>query len=260
MIINNTFIYVKQYHAVNNVKDTTIIITHGLAAYSKSFIDTAEYLQSNGFNVIIYDLRGHGRSLGKRGSIDSYKSYIKDLHELVLHAKKETSNIYLIGHSLGGVITNLYVTKYNNVDGAIVAASPTDFLPMTNKLRYIPSFLINSKKLSTNFHDTKLVTDGSYTKDSYDLDYVTVKITTEVLIKGIKKLKKNFSKYTTPVLFLYSEQDLLVPKSNGEYIMENIASKDKKLIVYKNSKHNIFSDIEQVTAWDDIIKWIDERL
>lgn len=260
MIINKTFIYVKQYNAVNNNKDTTIIITHGLAAYSKSYIETAEYFVKQGFNVITYDLRGHGRSLGKRGSIDSYKTYLKDLHELVLLAKKEVSNIYLIGHSLGGVITNLYALKYNNVDGVIIAASPTDYLPMTNKLRYIPGFLVNNKKLQTNFHDTKLVTDGSYTKDAYDLDYVSLNITTAVLVKGIRKLKKNYIKYITPALFLYSEQDLLVPKSNGEYILNNISSKDKELIIYEKSKHNVFNDIEKETIWNDITKWIDKRL
>ena len=45
MIINDTFVNVNEYNQ-NSKLDTTIIITHGLGEYSKSYIETAEKLMN----------------------------------------------------------------------------------------------------------------------------------------------------------------------------------------------------------------------
>lgn len=259
MIINDIFINVNEYQAKNNEKDSTIIFTHGLAEYSKSYIEIAEFFQSKGYNVITYDLRGHGKSYGKRGYVDSYKDYVSDLNELVIYAKKKSKKVYLVGHSMGGIITNIYAATYNNVDGIIISSSPTNYLNSIKSIRFVPKVLINNKKLKTNFDDSKLVANNTYIKDEFDLDYVYLKIATEVLIKGIKRLKKSYYKYTLPALFLYSQKDLLVDYSNGQYIMDHIASKDKQLNVYSNSNHNIFNDIEKHQIYNDMLKWLEDR-
>lgn len=259
MIINDNLLNVNEYLPESNIKDTTIIFTHGLAEYSKSYIEIAEFFVNNGFNVITYDLQGHGKSHGKRGYIKSYKDYVKDLHELVLYAKKQTSNVYLVGHSLGGIITNLYVSTHNNVDGVIISSSPNDYLERLDKLRKIPKFLINNKKLKTFFNDPNL-SSAKYEVDAFDLDYVYVRISTEVLIKGMKELHKIFSNNTTPVLFLYSKNDKIVNYSHGEFGMEQIGSSDKTLILYEKSNHNIFTDIEKDIIFNDMLEWILKRL
>lgn len=261
MIINNTFINVNEYFAKNNVHDATIIITHGLAEYSKYYDEIAKYLQTNDFNVITYDLKGHGKSFGKRGSINSYKEYLKDLSELVSYAKKKTKKVYLIGHSLGGVITNLYVLKYGNVDGVIISSSPTFYLPAIEKIKYFPfKYFLRNKKMYTNFKDSRLLNNNNYVKDVYDLEYYYFNIGHEVLYKGIKYLNKNFDKYLTPVLFIHSKSDELVDYKHSENIYKKISSKDKNIILLDKSYHNIFNDIEKELVYKNILDWLVERV
>ena len=128
MILNDVFINVNIYNASKDIKDTTLIFTHGLGEYSKSYNEVARFFQNEGFNVLTYDIRGHGKSSGKRGYIKTYQHFLDDLKELVSFAYSKTSKVFLVGHSMGGLITNLYASTYNNVDGVIITASPTNYL------------------------------------------------------------------------------------------------------------------------------------
>lgn len=261
MIVKDNFINVNEFIPnENNSKNTTLIITHGMGEYSKSYKEAAEALKEKGFNVITYDLYGHGKSFGKRGYIKKYQYYLNDLDRLVKYAYENTKNVFLIGHSMGGVITNLYASIYNNINGVIVTSSPTDYLPKLSKVRYIPKVFLNNKRSRTNFKDSKLVHENNYVVDGYDLEYIYFKLINEVLFKGIRRLKKNYKKYVTNALFIYSSSDEIVSPSNGKYIMEKIISKDKTLLVYENSYHNIFNDVEKDMLIEDISKWVIERI
>lgn len=259
MIINDNFINVTEYTPTNNDKNATIIFTHGLAEYSKSYIEIANFFKDNGFNVITFDIQGHGKSHGKRGYIKSYNDYINDLHEIVLYAKRNTEKVFLVGHSMGGVITNIYVSRHNNVTGVVISSSPTDYLDRIKSFRYVPKVLINNKKLKTSFNDPKL-SGEKYVKDAFDLDFVYVRITTEVLIKGIKEFKENANKLITPALYLYSKKDVMVNYENGSKGLSMISSKDKELILYENSNHNIFNDVEKEKIFTDMLNWFNKRI
>ncbi|MAZ47187.1 MAG: hypothetical protein CME65_01410 [Halobacteriovoraceae bacterium] len=87
-----------------------LVVTHGLGEHSGRH----QYMYkifSQYFNICLYDLRGHGRSSGKRTSVDSFKQYTNDLGE-VLDFLSETylmKDFVLFGHSMGGLITASYM-------------------------------------------------------------------------------------------------------------------------------------------------------
>lgn len=87
MLINNTLFFVKN-HEVENPK-ASVIITHGIAEHSGRYEKLVESLNAASYRVVRYDLRGHGQTEGPRGKLKSYKQPIEDLHELVLHVKKQ---------------------------------------------------------------------------------------------------------------------------------------------------------------------------
>jgi len=259
MIINDSFVNTNEYNS-NNKLDTTIIITHGLAEYSKSYINAALAFEKAGFNVITYDLRGHGKTRGKRGYVKSYKDFVNDLDTLVKYAYKETNYVYLIGHSMGGVITNIYTAINNSVDGVIITASPTNFLKELNLLRFVPKFITNGIKVKTNFKDATMSSINNYQKDAYDLNYFYFKIINETMFKGMKVLRKNLDNYDTPILMIYSKSDKAVGVEQATHFLSKIPVADQKLLVYEDSYHNLFVDIEFDKLINDITEWIKERI
>src|SRR5690554_4338854 len=105
------------YKTTSKTKNKTVIITHGLAEYSKSYIMFKDALNKAGYDVITYDLRGHGKNITSRGTVNSYTDLLDDLDYLVNEAYKNTNKVFLYGHSLGGVIVNLYTNTKRKTDG-----------------------------------------------------------------------------------------------------------------------------------------------
>lgn len=58
-----------------------IIGTHGLGEHSGRHTYLFDLFASD-FNICLYDLRGHGKSFGKRGNVGSFSDYFDDLEAL----------------------------------------------------------------------------------------------------------------------------------------------------------------------------------
>lgn len=258
MLINNAFIHVNKYR-VKEPK-ATVIITHGVAEHSGRFAEFAEKLNTKGFDVITYDIRGHGQSSGKRGAICNYKIYLEDLHSLVLLEKNYSSNkIFLLGHSLGGIITNLYALNYDKVDGTIIVASPTNYIKGTQFLRLFSYKLIGGIKIKTNFSDPKLSHNAHNINDPLNLQYFKMSLVGEVMIRGMKHLIKGLPTYKVPTLILQGERDKLVPLDMTKGSFDINGSKDKELLTYEHSMHDLLHDVERDKVFKDIVKWLGKR-
>ena len=87
-----------------------LIATHGLGEHlgrHQYLID----LFAQDFNILLYDLRGHGKSSGRRAHVDIFTRYYQDLEEIILMLKDKESmeRFVLFGHSMGGTIVCGYV-------------------------------------------------------------------------------------------------------------------------------------------------------
>lgn len=89
--------------------DKTVVIVHGYAEHGGRYIERAQLFVDAGFRVLIPDVRGHGRSGGQRGHVMEFGTYLDDL-AVVLH-EAEGSEIYLFGHSHGGLIVAAWLTE-----------------------------------------------------------------------------------------------------------------------------------------------------
>src|SRR5574344_306324 len=88
-----------------------ILIIHGIAEHSGRYDHVVKALNKAKFNVFRFDLRGHGRSGGKRGYVKNLDTLLSDVYYLVEYIKgKYRGKIFLLGHSLGGGIANIYAS------------------------------------------------------------------------------------------------------------------------------------------------------
>ncbi|MFB5029655.1 MAG: Monoacylglycerol lipase [Candidatus Phytoplasma pruni] len=257
MFINKNFFYIN-FKKVPNPK-ANIIITHGLGESSQDYLPLADFLCQAGYNVILYDVRGHGKSGGSRGDVNNFHVLVDDLASLVKEIKKKSSlKIFLIGHSMGGIITNAYMVKYGEVNGSIISSAPTHTL--NNKHLKYPFYWFNFKPRKLNFLSNKIAHTPIYKGYfPYHLEYVTPRLMRNLLVLSPQYLQKRLSFYVGSVLFLYSIQDKIISFKNGSFLFEKVPSKDKKLILYQESYHNLFHDIEAAKAFEDTVLWLDQR-
>lgn len=262
MLINDVLIHVKR-NDVNDAKGT-VIITHGIAEHSGRYEEITQKLNEAMFSVVRYDIRGHGLSQGKRGALKSYHQTIDDLHELVLEEKKnQPKKLFLIGHSMGALIVNMYGVKYHDVDGIISSAAPSNFINDVLPFRFIGYRWLGFLTKKTNFADDQLsrikAVEEAYIQDPLNLKKFYFSLAGNMFVGGVRYLNKHIKAYQTPVLLLHGENDKIVPMQFSKRLFELLTVEDKTLITYPDAYHEIFNDLDREKTFADVILWLNQH-
>lgn len=247
-----------------------ILINHGFAEHLGRYDYVAEKLNKSDYTVYRYDLRGHGQTKSTKGYINSYEDFIEDCDAMVELIKSENKDlpIFMLGHSMGGFVTCLYGIKYEDkLKGQIFSGPAVNTLPSvrgirSNLLEFINVFLKN--KIIKNPVEKhicsveQVVTD--YMNDPLVLKEATVNFYVQFLVRGQKYINKNISNYKYPCFIAHGKEDKIVPKEIGQYLHDNISSKDKEIKIYDNLYHEILNENERDEVLGDMIEWLDKRI
>jgi len=221
-----------------------ILIIHGFAGGTYDQEDLANYLELNSnFDVYQFTLPGQSRNLSKV----NYQEWIKACEDKMSWLiKNGYDNIYLIGHSMGGVIASYLATKYKQVKKLVLAA---------------PSFhYFNAVKDDLNIKDSIKVAPKvieQYDKEEIVGKFLKLNITT---IKEFITLVKEYYAYpkniSCPVLLLHGSNDHLVPKTSVEYVYNELNKNIKKVIYISGVNHEVFKNSRQ----EEIFKLVEDFL
>jgi len=113
-----TFNEIDTYYSVSG-KGYPIILIHHLAGNTKSWFNQISHLAKN-YQVIAYDLRGHGRSAEPKQAFT-----LDDLADDLFLLLKELriGKCSIIGHSIGGMIAPLFALKRTSMVDALLIVS-----------------------------------------------------------------------------------------------------------------------------------------
>lgn len=261
---------VELFYHIDNVEKpkANIIINHGFAEHIGRYDYVAKCLVDAGYNVLRYDLRGHGKSKGPKGYIESYLDFLLDADAMVDLMKSINPGLetYMIGHSMGGLITTLYGVNYpDKLNGQILSGAANGKIPGANKIMAkglsIAAKLMPFKQLKNPVGAelcsvTEVVED--YIKDPFVLKSATFNFYNEFFNKATDDVINNLDKYNLPVLILHGEKDAIVPASISENLYDKISSENKELVIYPNLFHEIFNEKTKDEVIDKVISWLDD--
>lgn len=123
---NGVTLHVQQLGATGRPGQPTIVLVHGIATDSLAswYFTVGKPLADAGLRVVMYDLRGHGRS-DRPPTGYRLEDFVGDLAAL-LPALGVTEPVYLLGNSFGGTIGYSYAVEYpDRVAGlAVIESEP----------------------------------------------------------------------------------------------------------------------------------------
>lgn len=101
-----------------------VVTVHGLGDHSGRYEAFARRCVAAGLSVYGLDLRGHGRSHGRRGHARSFDYLLRDLDRLRRRVGRPDERLWLFGHSLGGLLVLRYLQEFAGpaVSGAVSVA------------------------------------------------------------------------------------------------------------------------------------------
>jgi pimeloyl-ACP methyl ester carboxylesterase len=99
-----------------------LLLVHGGLDHARNWDWVARSLREH-FHVYAMDLRGHGNSAWAPGAIYSIAEHVLDIATLVDLLTNDVLGgpVYLIGHSLGGILTLLYAGLYPDRASKVIA-------------------------------------------------------------------------------------------------------------------------------------------
>ena len=95
-----------------------IQMVHGMQEHKERYYPFIEYLNKNGYSVVISDMRGHGEDAPLLGHIADKKGekiLIDDQNKIYEYIKENFKGlpVYLFGHSMGSIISRVLLQRYS---------------------------------------------------------------------------------------------------------------------------------------------------
>lgn len=219
-------LYYQSWHPQASAK-AVLVIVHGHGAHSGIFTRMVEYLVERDYIVYSFDLRGHGRSPGQRGYINSWAEYRADLTAFLklVTTKEPNFSLFLIGQSMGGTIALEYVLQESNPLQGLILMSPALGLGISSwKLllgkilsRVRPHFALNAGiSISASSRDPEVVAANA--QDPLRHRQGTARLATE-LLKTINWVNAHASQIQVPLLMLHGGADLVTLPENSRLFL-----------------------------------------
>ncbi|MCX6306357.1 MAG: lysophospholipase [Bacteroidetes bacterium] len=103
-----------------------ILLVHGLSDHAGRYCHAGAFFTAAGYAMIIVDLRGNGRSFGKRGHFPSFDIVMDDISLFleVVSKRHPSLPVILYGHSMGGNLVLNYLIRHAPPVVCAVATSP----------------------------------------------------------------------------------------------------------------------------------------
>lgn len=253
-----------------------IVIIHGLAEHGSRYRETAECLSGNGWAVYACDLRAHGLSPNPpkagRVHVNRFTDYFNDVDAMTSLAKKhhEGLPLFILGHSMGGLITISYVlAKPEGVAGAIISSpalgthpefKPPLFLKMmVSILSFLaPRVLVDSKL------DTQAISrDPDVVKAYMDDPLISQKISARwysELLKAMKRANANAGSLSIPMLLMQSGSDRLVDPDAPSRWARSAPEEWVELVVWEDLYHEMLNEPEKDRVRAKILGWLNARI
>lgn len=134
-----------------------IVLLHSYGTSSASLLYDSTAFQIKGYQTVIVDLLGHGKSNSLPASFGPKD--IEYLHLLITHLQKDSDlPLLLYGKSYGASIAAQYIEAYGNIDGFIAVAPMTNFtkaaVELSNSTSPFLKFFINDEWLEKEVENT----------------------------------------------------------------------------------------------------------
>ena len=242
-----------------------LIIIHGGGDHSGRFENVVNAVVPDGFGIYMFDLRGHGKSPGKRGHINSWQEYRDDLSafvELVRPMNPEVP-LFLFGHSMGAIIALDYCIRHQPDFAGVICTSPA-----IGKLG-IPPFLFRlAKVLDKTWPSLVLPNRLVVPHLSRDADFIkrtqadplyhtlsSPRFGMEML-KTIDFVHANASSFKLPFYLIHGQDDKIASIEGSRRFKANLSHPDVIFKTYEGGYHELFNDLDKETVLNDLKEWL----
>jgi acylglycerol lipase len=247
-----------------------VCIIHGGLEHSGRYSHVGNALGNSGYTVATIDLRGHGRSEGRRIFVRDFDDYLNDVRCLLAEAQAKVPGrpIFLLGHSLGGLIATRFVLVDRPVLAGLVLTGPlfefgSGISRLARMLALILSRFFPTLALADAVDTTKVSRDpavvSAYLADPLNHHgKMPVRTGTEVM-RAMAEVNARMEELKVPLLIFHGTGDGLAHPAGSQLLHARAASTDKTLRLCEGLFHEVLNEPEHPALLSEMVSWLDRR-
>lgn len=236
------------------------LLVHGLGAHSGRWDFLAEFFLKEKVSSYAIDLPN-------LNSVSTFYDQILRIRKIAVKENPQ-KKIFLVGESLGGLVSFLLAAGQPELFDGVVCISPAfatkkpigllEGLKMLSPLLYDPG-----RKVDLPFDSSMCTRDVEYRRkmESDPLEYRSISAS---LVFGIlvaqARARSLSKKMSSSVLFLLAGEDMVVDTDASKKIFDALPSKDKALVEFHDMYHSLSIDRGKEAVFEEILKWIGSRI
>ena len=246
-----------------------VVIVHGFGEHSGRYGPLSDHLIKHHYSVTSYDHRGHGLSDGIPGHVESFGEYENDLDCVIagVRARADSRRLFLIGHSMGGLIVLRYLAKTTHAFAGAVLSAPLLGVAVqvpAHKMmiarvgaRFVPRMRLGNE-IDPGVLSRDPEVGRAYTADPLVNRMVSMKWFSEAKL-AMEEAISWASNVEIPVLVMHGTSDKLADCETTKKVFEDLGSADKELVIYEGYYHELFNEPEKHEIFERVSEWLERR-
>jgi acylglycerol lipase len=246
-----------------------LLVVHGLGEHSGRYGNVVNYFVPHGYAVYALDHYGHGQSDGQREYVERFSDYTQPLKSFFdkVAGWQTGRRIFLVGHSLGGLISADYLLQNQaGLAGAVLsgpAVKPPKLSPALLAMgrvmsRLAPKMGVLGLEAGAVSRDPEVV--RAYVNDPLVFTGKTTARLGAETIDAMQRVQAGAAAITLPLLILQGGSDKLVDPAGANELYQAAGSIDKTLKVYPGLYHEIYNEPEREQVLRDVETWLEAHL
>jgi len=246
-----------------------VVVVHGLVEHSGRYMNVVNQLVPKGYAVYALDHRGHGKSEGERAHVKSFDEFVEDLKLFVdlVKNKEKRKKLFMLGHSMGSLITLLFMAKYpEGVSGVVLSgtgARPGKISPVVKALLSFIAKVAPKAKFALPWDPSFISRDEkvveAYVNDPLVSKKASARLLAEVYYSTFRAAKEA-AKISVPCLIQVGSADVAFDPESREELYNIIPAKDKVLNVYEGYRHEVYNEVRKEKPLQDLEEWLEKHL
>jgi alpha-beta hydrolase superfamily lysophospholipase len=264
--VRNADIYQQAWLPDEEAK-AVVLVVHGLGEHSGRYMNVVNAVVPRGYAVYALDHIGHGKSEGGREVVERFEDYTDTLTIYLTRVKDQQAGkpVFLLGHSMGGLIASTYLLDHQDAFGGAVISAPAvrigdnvskGTILMSKVLSAVaPKMGVLALDAAGISRDPEVV--QAYVDDPLVFHGKTPARLAAEMLKAMMRVTAEAGTIHLPILIVQGSEDSLVDPGGAQMLYDTVSSPDKTLKVYEGFFHEVCNEPECALVLEDIGAWLD---
>ncbi|WP_422930698.1 lysophospholipase [Singulisphaera sp. PoT] len=248
-----------------------VIVSHGFGEHGGCYAHVAEAIgEASRVDFLAPDLRGHGRSPGRRGVVGRYQELVEDICSAIEWAARERPGLprYLLGHSNGGLLALLLAAEPSLGLSGLITSNPSVKLAAHVPayklalgrflLRHAPGVTL-SAKLAAEMMTRDPEMQTQHRVDPLRHSRISAPLFFGMVDSGAMAVERA-GRIEIPTLMLVGADDHVSSPKGSALVFERLGTDDKTLRLYPEMRHEPLNEIGREVVFNDLAGWLNVQL